>query len=187
MMILWLLILTFHLHSVFVRNRPLADREHASFGTATLLDYLMATTTEQPSAGDDCHNSSLSSSSQQASSSQYTLALGADAFQDLMDGKWKESDRVLQLVHQIVVFARPTESTETSAQEPEPYSTTTTAPKIRWLAVENNGGLPHISSTQARACTDVEGLSTMVPPQILDYILEHQLYAMGEASQKKSS
>ena len=173
-----------------------------SFGTANLLAYLHATAT--------------------IPNTKFVLALGADAFIDCLQGKWKESDRVLQQVHGFLVFARqPTNTTTTTtttmyttmakdgegekmSQEETTLSSisavsssssqhyddtilqdclqranTHTAGNTRLLSVNH---LQAISSSQVRDSTDLNVWKQVVPQSVLDYVLEHELYAIGKVA-----
>ena len=51
---------------------------------------------------------------------EFTLALGADTFIDLVNGKWRRSEDVLQLVgYRIVVFRRLSEEGSASSSSEE--------------------------------------------------------------------
>ena len=63
-------------HTQYSTNEE--ERVKVSVGTAALLEYFLQQ--EQPQE------------------QEYTFCLGADAFLDLTAGKWKESERVLQLL-----------------------------------------------------------------------------------------
>lgn len=175
-----------------------------SFGTANLLAYLHETAT--------------------IPNTKFVLALGADAFIDCLQGKWKESDRVLQQVHGFLVFARqPTNTTTTTttktmlttmakdgegekmSQEETTLSSisavssssshhyyddtilqdclqranTHTAGNTRLLSVNH---LQAISSSQVRDSTDLNVWKQVVPQSVLDYVLEHELYAIGKVA-----
>lgn len=79
-----------------------AERAKASVGTAALLEYL--------------HEREQTNSRHENSTVEYTFCLGADAFMDLTDGKWRESERVLELLQgRLLVLNRIEQEAQASA------------------------------------------------------------------------
>jgi nicotinic acid mononucleotide adenylyltransferase len=106
------------------------------------------------------------------SSAEYYFCLGADAFLDLLAGKWKESQRVLDLLQgRFVVFHRH------SADIAMLQDKVQQMPGAQLLEVES---LTDVSSSQVRQCSDESKLSQMVTPSVLDYIKEHKLYQFDD-------
>jgi nicotinic acid mononucleotide adenylyltransferase len=132
--------------------RPEEERSNLTIGTAHLLEYLKAT---EPKV-------------------DFRFCLGADAYHDLMAGKWIESERILQLVggeQHLVIFQR--------AGHDDIHNTTrasSTISKQRYVQIPH---LTNVSSSQVRACTDLETIQELVLPEVLAYILENKLYAIG--------
>ena len=90
---------------------------------------------------------------------QFGLLLGADTAADLVRGRWKRSETLLQLVR-LVVVAR--EGTPTEG--------------LRRKGVTPGPELERVSSTEARASRDSEALKTLVVPEVAAYIAKHRLY-----------
>jgi nicotinic acid mononucleotide adenylyltransferase len=127
------------------------ERHKVTVGTAALLDYLL----------------------QRHPSTEFSFCLGADAYRDLLAGKWKESARVLELLRgRLVVLQR---GGRTASDDELTMSSNDTAEQnsVRWLHVDHLGD---VSSSQVRACQDVTELSTLVVPSVLEYMKAHKLY-----------
>jgi len=159
-------------------------------GTAALLEYLIETegSIEQQFPDED---EGMGSSSN-AATPEFALCLGADTFLDLIDGKWRESGRVLDLIQgRILVFYRPPSSSTSTSSVADAESGNALkrrkqerfdllqrrvdeVPNARLLRVD---GLEDISSSQVRSCTDVSELRRMVVPGVLEYMRQHKLYA----------
>ncbi|GKY91945.1 hypothetical protein MPSEU_000166100 [Mayamaea pseudoterrestris] len=145
------------------RNKTSFDQEQAaaSFGTATLLDYLR-----------EHDNGGAAATTER----QYSLALGADTFCDLVQGKWKESQRVLQTVDHFYVFDRK-QGIENDSSLSLQDCLRKVGDKATLLQVDS---LQDVSSSKARECTSIDQLKEMVPAPVVEYILKHGLYAIGE-------
>lgn len=120
--------------------------EASAVGTAALIDYLETIYTNV----------------------DFVLCLGTDAFLDLVAGKWRESERILQneAVYLWVV-----------ARGPPTLSFPTMPPRSRIL---NDIPLIDISSSQVRQCRDISELASMVHPKVLEYIQERRLYMFAD-------
>jgi len=130
-------------------------------GTAALLDYL--------------------SSVSEYDSTLFSFCMGADAFLDLMDGKWKESARVLEMLgggRRLVVLYRSTADDVDASTTDNNYCNSLLERRVKEAGAQlvRIGHLGSISSSQVRACTDVEQLSTMVVPEVLQYMRDNHLY-----------
>jgi nicotinic acid mononucleotide adenylyltransferase len=91
---------------------------------------------------------------------RFGLVLGADTYADLRASKWKEA-RALERLVAIVGLPRPGFPTvPDEVVGPE---------------------LEEVSSSAMRASTDRAWLERVLQPEVLDYILEHRLYAIGRA------
>lgn len=118
-------------------------RTQAPVGTATVLEYLHRT---EPST--DFH-----------------FCLGADAYADLMAGRWRQSQRVWELLEdRLWVVGRP--GVKVDAKDGGAHG----------VEVE----LADVSSSQARACQSVQELDGLVVRAVRDYIVEHRLYGFGD-------
>jgi len=95
----------------------------------------------------------------QAPETRFVLVLGADTHADLRAGKWAHAAELLELVE---VVALPRAGV--------PFAGT----------VESPPSLHAVSSSLARSSTDLAYLRRALQPQVLDYILEHRLYAVGQ-------
>ncbi|OQR90340.1 hypothetical protein ACHHYP_18016 [Achlya hypogyna] len=94
---------------------------------------------------------------------EFDMLLGADTFNDLVQGKWKGGLSLLDAVG-IVVISR-----EGIALE----SAHVAADRVTFVHVPI---LDDSSSTQARSATDPEELRRLLFPQVLAYIQAHGLY-----------
>lgn len=134
---------------------------------------------------------------------EFTLALGADTFVDLVNGKWRRSEDVLKLVeYRIVVFRRLIEEDNdfddalSSAKEIEQYDEvqeciaklqlqldSTTKPAITVTQIptttKSNAGLS-VSSSAARNTSDETVLREILSADVLDYIRERKMYAFSD-------
>ncbi|EQC39199.1 hypothetical protein SDRG_03404 [Saprolegnia diclina VS20] len=92
---------------------------------------------------------------------EFSLLLGADTYNDLIQGKWKGGLRLLDAVR-IVVIARE----GIALRSP-------TSDRVSYVHVPI---LDDSSSTQARSATSDDELRRLLFPQVLAYIQEHKLY-----------
>lgn len=95
---------------------------------------------------------------------KFVLALGADTYQDLLDGKWKEGDKILASTP-IIVVPREGVSGVTGFAD--------NAPK-----------LGEVSSTKIRSSADLEYLSDpeVLHPKVLEYMQKNKLYGFAEGT-----
>ena len=147
------------------------ESARSQVGTAALLDYL------ESDADTNIENKTV-----------FFFCLGADAFLDLMASKWKESDRVLQLLdggRHLVVLHRSLDGdlADNDANDNE-LRRRVQETGARLLRV---GHLGSISSSQVRACSDVEQLRTMVAPKVLNYMQLHCLYQFAANDSSSAS
>ena len=93
---------------------------------------------------------------------KFVLALGADTHQDLLDGKWKEGDKLMASTEIVVVPRAGVSSTPGQAED---------APK-----------LGEVSSTAVRGSTDLDYLSNpdILHPKVLEYMRKNQLYGFAK-------
>ncbi|KAI9912512.1 hypothetical protein PsorP6_005594 [Peronosclerospora sorghi] len=103
----------------------------------------------------------------------FTILLGGDTYADLLAGKWKRGDELMQLVKLLVVDRKGVES---------PWRTEQAGPadRVRYL---NLPELSDVSSTIVRATADMNELQTYLDENVLDYIVQHQLYAFATVSE----
>lgn len=98
---------------------------------------------------------------------------------DLTDGKWKESDRVINLLGgRFLVFYRH-ESREQWQNDKQLRRRVQRLTGAKLLKVDH---LQDVSSSQVRASTSVDYMETMVSPQVLKYMREHNLYFFEDSS-----
>ncbi len=97
---------------------------------------------------------------------EFSLLLGMDTYNDLMKGMWKGGLALLECLP-IVVVEREGVSID---------------------SIKNHDGVTFVqipslndtSSTKARATSDEAELSTLVVPSVLAYMKTHRLYAFGQ-------
>ena len=110
-----------------------------------------------------------------------------------MAGKWKESDRVLQFLdggrRLVVLHRRNNNDTNLDADE-----RTHDHERLLLRHVQETGAqlliighLGSVSSSQVRACRDVDELRTLVVPQVLEYIQSNRLYQFAAATTTTNS
>ncbi len=90
---------------------------------------------------------------------RFALVLGADTYQDLQGGRWKEGEALQQLVDVLVLPRKGQKKPKQAVGEPE--------------------ALSDISSTAVRKSRDLDFLKRALQPQVLDYLQKHQLYAFA--------
>ncbi|KAG6611828.1 nicotinate (nicotinamide) nucleotide adenylyltransferase [Phytophthora cinnamomi] len=99
----------------------------------------------------------------------FTMLLGGDTYADLLAGKWKRGDELMQLVKLLVVDRKGVESPWREQQQ--------THGRVQYLHVPELGD---VSSTQVRATADRAELERHLDPAVLDYMVEHKLFAFAE-------
>jgi nicotinic acid mononucleotide adenylyltransferase len=145
----------------FLCGRPSEEHSQVNVGTAALLDYLR----------------------EQEPDTDFSFCLGADAFFDLTEGKWKESHRVLQMLHgRLLVLYRPesNKNDDSDAVNNTHYrlqERIQSTPGSRLLVLPD---LKDVSSSLVRSCTDIERLRELVCPAVLEYMQTHRLYSFAE-------
>lgn len=135
---------------------------------------------------------------------EFTLALGADTFIDLVNGKWRRSEDVLQLVgYRIVVFRRLSEEGSASSSSEEELkqqdavkeciaklqqrvdsttTTTTTAITVTQIPSTTKTEIGvSVSSSAARNTTDEKVLREILSADVLDYVRERKMYAFSDS------
>ncbi|KAG1704309.1 hypothetical protein DVH05_006317 [Phytophthora capsici] len=98
----------------------------------------------------------------------FTMLLGGDTYADLLAGKWKRGDELMQLVKLLVVDRKGVDS-------PWRYQQAD-GDRVRYMNVPELGD---VSSTKVRATTDLTELATHLDPAVLEYIVQHNLYAFA--------
>ena len=104
----------------------------------------------------------------------FTLLVGGDTYADLVANKWKRGHELMQLVKILVVDRQGVESSwkaETKRDIP--------VASVQYIHIPE---LTDVSSTMARATTDRNKLATYLDPAVLNYIIQHQLYAFKTTS-----
>ncbi|GMF09175.1 unnamed protein product [Phytophthora lilii] len=102
----------------------------------------------------------------------FTMLLGGDTYADLLAGKWKRGDELMQLVKLLVVDRKGVESPWRDRGESKER-----------VSYVNFPGLTDVSSTMVRATEDRAELEKHLDPAVLDYIVEHKLYAFATNSE----
>lgn len=120
--------------------------EDLRLGSIDLLDYLL-----------DKHEDT-----------NFTLLLGGDTYADLLAGKWKRGNELMQLVKLLVVDRKGTDSPWRDQHDTEDRVTYINVPE-----------LSDVSSTMVRATADRAELARHLDPTVLDYIVQHKLYAFA--------
>ncbi|KAH7484337.1 hypothetical protein KRP22_005509 [Phytophthora ramorum] len=101
----------------------------------------------------------------------FTMLLGGDTYADLLAGKWKRGNELMQLVKLLVVDRKGVAS---------PWREGQTADRVKYLHVPE---LSDVSSTMVRATSDRAELEKLLDPAVLDYIVQHKLYAFAAATE----
>ncbi|KAL7694624.1 putative nicotinate/nicotinamide nucleotide adenylyltransferase [Plasmopara halstedii] len=101
----------------------------------------------------------------------FTMLLGGDTYLDLLAGKWKRGDELRKLVKLLVVDRKGVDSTWRDQNVAEDCVTYIHVPQ-----------LDDVSSTIARNTTDYAEAAKYLDPVVLDYIVQHKLYAFATDS-----
>ena len=153
------------------------EKSSVRVGTADLLTMM---TTDEPNV-------------------DFTLALGADTFIDLVNGKWRRSEDVLRLVdYRIVVFRRLMKEDDEESEQLRQQSdidvqeciaklrqrvqSTTSQLAIRVTQIPDATNLrgANVSSSAARCTTDEVLLRQILSDDVLNFIKEKRMYAFSE-------
>ena len=107
--------------------------------------------------------------------SQFSMVLGTDSYNDLVAGKWRQSDVLLELLHKLYVVVRP--GIEDGVAKGGP-------------GLVEAPALHPISSTKVRealaAASESEVfLNESLHPKVLAYIDRHGLYGYRAASRRR--
>lgn len=143
------------------------ERAQVSVGTAALLEYLLER--------------------QGQAAVEFTFCLGADAFMDLTAGKWKESDRVLQLLQgRFLVLNRMEPNNCSGGSNDETtinkandlQARVASIPGAQLVSVDSLGAVSSSQVRQAVAKQDWTLLQdeAVLHPGVLAYIRDKQLY-----------
>ncbi|KAG6968219.1 hypothetical protein JG688_00005922 [Phytophthora aleatoria] len=98
----------------------------------------------------------------------FTMLLGGDTYADLLAGKWKRGDELMQLVKLLVVDRKGIDSPWRDQHAAES--------RVTYINVSE---LSDVSSTMVRATADRAELARRLDPAVLDYIVQHKLYAFA--------
>ena len=154
------------------------EKSSVRVGTADLLTMM---TTDEPNV-------------------DFTLALGADTFIDLVNGKWRRSEDVLRLVdYRIVVFRRLMKEDDEESEQLKQQSdndvqeciaklrqrvqSTKSQLAIRVTQIPTATNLMRgvsVSSSAARCTTDEVLLRQILSDDVLNFIKEKRMYAFSE-------
>ncbi|GMF29697.1 unnamed protein product [Phytophthora fragariaefolia] len=104
----------------------------------------------------------------------FSLLLGGDTYADLLAGKWKRGDELMQLVKLLVVDRKGVESPWRAREQQR-------NDRVTYLHVPE---LSDVSSTKVRATADRAELEQHVDAAVLDYMAEHKLYAFAAEEDK---
>jgi hypothetical protein len=158
-------------------SRNEEEKSSVRVGTADLLTMM---TTDEPNV-------------------DFTLALGADTFIDLVNGKWRRSEDVLRLVgYRIVVFRRSMKEDDEDSEQlkqsdndvqeciaklGQRVQSTTSQLAIRVTQIPDATNLMRrvsVSSSAARCTTDEALLRQILSDDVLNFIKEKRMYAFSE-------
>jgi nicotinic acid mononucleotide adenylyltransferase len=102
---------------------------------------------------------------------RFTLLVGADAYADLLAGKWKRGDELQRLVDLLVVDRV---GVWAPSRTPPPQAQVTERVTFLNVPTLNDG-----SSTKVRELIDEEELASYVSPSVVGYMKRHKLYAFA--------
>lgn len=118
----------------------------------------------------------------------FTLALGADTFIDLANGKWRRGDEVIELVrHRMIVFRRKLDTNDLIEKENQIRQCI-----AKWQLLNESKSsiqlvtvpsLNDTSSSIVRSTTNEFVLSNLVTSPILEYIKQNKLYAFADTTE----
>jgi nicotinic acid mononucleotide adenylyltransferase len=152
---------------ISIFSSPEEARATVSVGTAALLEYLAEI---DQIRGQQC---------------EYTFCLGSDTFLDLTAGKWKESDRVLELLQgRFIVLHRTEEETQTSDTNTVRKQVEQRVANVPGAQLLTISALGAVSSSMVReaiaaggkSSATLDGNESLVHPAVLSYIRDKGLY-----------
>lgn len=109
---------------------------------------------------------------------EFHFCLGEDSFWDVVKGKWKESERVLNAFrNQLWVVRRAASHDGRTSAETDSVETAGVGARI--LHVHN---MTSVSSSRVRACRNMEELKTLVTNPVLEYMKANGLYSFATTS-----
>ncbi|CAH0482691.1 unnamed protein product [Peronospora belbahrii] len=109
---------------------------------------------------------------------RFTMLLGGDTYADLLANKWKNGHELMTLVKVLVVDRKGIDSPWRKEKREDQNE----SDRVQYIHVPE---LSNVSSTIVRATTDRKKLATYLDPAVLEYIVQHQLYAFATASEEK--
>ncbi|RLN44902.1 hypothetical protein BBJ29_001822 [Phytophthora kernoviae] len=105
----------------------------------------------------------------------FTMLLGGDTHEDLLAGKWKRGDELMQLVKLLVVDRKGVESHWRQEQDTQDRVTYVNVPQ-----------LSDVSSTMVRGTADRALLEKCLDSSVLEYIEKNKLYAFVETEEEEN-
>lgn len=160
------------------------DDSNITVGTASLLDYLFFIYNDVDSRPN------------------FTFCLGSDAFFHLMNGKWKDSQRIIQMLqNRLLVLYRKDNTNNNNINNPIIINNDIETDILHNNQNDNNVDndklhriqnyinnqcpgatllqhcyLDNVSSTSVRQCQNIDLLHTMISLPVLQYMKENHLY-----------
>ncbi|KAG7388800.1 hypothetical protein PHYPSEUDO_011819 [Phytophthora pseudosyringae] len=98
----------------------------------------------------------------------FTMVLGGDTYADLLAGKWKRGNELVHLVKLLVVDREGVDSPWRDQR--------VDGDRVRFVNVPE---LSDVSSTMVRVTADRAELAKHLDPAVLDYMVQHKLYAFA--------
>ena len=143
------------------------EKSKVSVGTAALLEYLQEY--------EQCFRNNKSNLQ-----NEYTFCLGADAFMDLTAGKWKESQRVMELLEGRFLVLNRIEDDAKTQQNCIPVQLQERINSVHGARLVSVPSLGAVSSSRVREAIKSQDWPSldekMVHPRVLEYIRKHGLY-----------
>ena len=159
------------------------DESNITVGTASLLDYLFFIYNDVDSRPN------------------FTFCLGSDAFFDLMNGKWKDSQRIIQMLQNrlLVLYRKDNNTNNNNNNDPtliinndimtDNNQNDNNVDNDKLNRIQNcinnqcpgatllqHNHLDNVSSTSVRQCENIDLLHTMISLPVLQYMKENHLY-----------
>jgi nicotinic acid mononucleotide adenylyltransferase len=155
-------------------SSPDETEECLVVGTASLLDYLQTTEPEV----------------------DFSFCVGADAFGDLVEGRWKESARVLSMLEGgrrlLVLYRQLGGRDDDAAVDDDDKNRDEDSLVLLKHRIQKTGArlmqipqLNGVSSSRVRACHTEQELSTLVVPAVFDYMKEHKLFMFAKNDEQE--